>query len=98
MTIPDQTHWNWVTTDKVHYTNVKIVKIEPDCVTILFEGGGALVPISMLPDDIQKQLNYDPLAASAAAAIRKQQEDATARQIAAEHAAQAPTPTPKSTP
>ncbi len=58
--VPKQDNWTWTTTDGKTYSKVKIVKVEPDSVTILNSDGGARVPISTLPVDIQKQLNYNP--------------------------------------
>jgi len=69
-TIPAQPDWTWTTSQGV-FKNVHIIKVEADCVTILHAGGQALVAIYELPPDLQKQLNYNPAAAIAAAAARK---------------------------
>jgi thiol-disulfide isomerase/thioredoxin len=65
--IPAHDGWTWTTPDKI-YKNVKITKIEADCVTITHQDGTAVVQTWTLPSDIQKQLNYDPAAATAASA------------------------------
>lgn len=57
-TYPAQDHWTWTTSDGKTYNDVKIEKIQGDYVTIIHSDGGARVPISTLPDDLQKQLNY----------------------------------------
>jgi nucleoredoxin len=62
--LPAKPNWTWTTTDGTVYKNVKIVGIDPANVTILHEDGGTQVPMSKLPPDIQKQLNYDPQAAA----------------------------------
>jgi thiol-disulfide isomerase/thioredoxin len=85
-TLPQQVNWIWTMSDGKKYQDVKITKVEADCVTILDSEGGALVPISELPADLQKQLNYDPEAAVAASMIRAQQEEEAAQEIAAEKA------------
>jgi hypothetical protein len=81
--IPSEPHWNW-TTPKGTYREVKIVKVEADCVTILHEDGGCLVPIAMLSPDLQKQLKYDPAAAAAAARQRAQGDSAPQQEAQAE--------------
>lgn len=68
--VPQQANWTWVTTDGKVYQNVKIVKIEADCVTILHANGGARIDTSTLPAHLQSQLNYDPAMAQDASAQR----------------------------
>jgi hypothetical protein len=63
-TLPAQPNWTWTTTDGHVYKNVKVVKVDPQTVTILHENGGTNVPISTLSPDLQKQFNYDPIAAA----------------------------------
>ncbi|HEY0258123.1 MAG TPA: hypothetical protein VGC39_11815 [Candidatus Methylacidiphilales bacterium] len=55
--LPAQDHWTWTTTDGKTYQEVKIEKIEDDYVTIIHADGGARLPISTLPDDVQKKVN-----------------------------------------
>ena len=74
-TIPAQADWTWTTSQGI-FNNVHIVKVEPDCVTILHSGGNALVPIYELPTDLQRQLNYSPAAALAFAAQRPRSSNA----------------------
>jgi hypothetical protein len=64
--MPSQPNWTWTTADGKTYQNVVVTKIEPDTVTINHSLGVAHIPINLLPPDIQKQLNYDPHAASQA--------------------------------
>ena len=67
--MPSQPNWTWATSDGKTYQNVVVTKIEPDTVSITHSMGVAHVPISTLPPDIQKQLNYDPHAASELTAL-----------------------------
>jgi hypothetical protein len=55
--LPAQDHWMWTTTDGKTYREVKIEKIEKDYVTIIHAEGGVRIPISTLPDDVQKALD-----------------------------------------
>jgi len=50
-------------TDGTVYKNATILHHDAATVTILYADGGAAVPISRLPADLQKRLNYDPAAA-----------------------------------
>ena len=61
---------DWTTTDGKVYQDVKVVKTEPDAVTILHSTGGALVPLINLSPELQKRFNYDPATAEAAAVAR----------------------------
>jgi hypothetical protein len=63
--LPAQDNWTWTTSDGQTYNNVVITKIDSDTVAITHSLGVAHVPISTLPANIQKQLNYDPQAAAA---------------------------------
>ncbi len=83
--IPAQADWTWTTAQKT-YHKVQILKVEADCVTILDDEGGALVPISALPADVQRQLNYDPAAAALAAAARQRDDAASGAALARERA------------
>jgi hypothetical protein len=75
---------DWKTTDGKVYQNVKVVKTEPDAVTILFKDGGALVPLTKLPADLQKRFHYDPTLAQAAAQARAKADAANAKALQAE--------------
>lgn len=77
---------DWTTIDGKVYQNVTVLHVEPDAVTILHKDGGALVPLELLPDDLQKRFHYDPTKAKAAADERMQQEIADARALRAERA------------
>lgn len=61
---------DWTTTDGKVYKDVKVVKLEADAVTILYNEGGALVPLATLPPALQEKFHYDPDKANAAAAAR----------------------------
>jgi hypothetical protein len=63
--LPAQANWTWTTSDGKSYQNVVITSINPEVVSISHSMGVAHVPIMQLPDDLQKQLNYDPAAAIA---------------------------------
>jgi beta-glucanase (GH16 family) len=94
---------DWTTTDGKTYQQVTVVKTDDDAVTILDQDGGALVPLSTLPPDLQQRFHYDPAKAKIAAARRLAEDQANAQALADEkktEAAQqqpvnpAPTPTP----
>jgi len=78
---------DWKTIDGKCYQNVTVLHCEPDAVTILDKNGGALIPLELLPDDLQKRFHYDPEKAKAAADARMQQEIADARAMRAERVA-----------
>jgi nucleoredoxin len=67
--MPAQSNWTWTTSDGTTYQDVVVTKIEPTTVTITHSLGVAHIPISSLPADIQKKLNYDPAAASQIATL-----------------------------
>jgi thiol-disulfide isomerase/thioredoxin len=67
--MPAQPNWTWETSDGKTFQNVVVTKIEAETVTITHEMGAAHIPITLLPSDIQKQLNYDPHAASQPVAL-----------------------------
>jgi hypothetical protein len=57
---------DWTINSKT-YLNVKVTKVEPDQVHILFDGGIGAIKMVDMPSDLQKRFNYDPTAAKAAA-------------------------------
>jgi hypothetical protein len=69
--LPAQPSWTWRTPDGKAYYDVVIDKLEADRVTIVYDGGRAIIDISLLPSDIQSQLNYDPELAAKAKAERQ---------------------------
>lgn len=74
---------DWQTTDGKTYKDIKVVKQDAVYVTILCADGGAKIEISNLPPDLQKKLNYDPLAAQAqVATTKKEQDEITANKAA----------------
>jgi hypothetical protein len=70
---------DWMTIDGKSYPGVKVIKIEPDAVTILYRDGGALIPLAKLTDDLQKKFNYDAAIAKAAADARDKADFENAR-------------------
>jgi hypothetical protein len=82
--IPAQPHWTWTTRDGKVYEDVVIKKVEADCVTILYRDGGARIDTYNLPQDIQKQLNYDPSLAGDAAMKRAAEDQISAAELAQE--------------
>jgi hypothetical protein len=72
--LPARPNWTWTTLNGKTYEDVVVEKVEADCVTILHRDGGARIDISMLPGDIQQQLNYDPALAYAASEERAKEE------------------------
>jgi nucleoredoxin len=62
--MPAQPNWTWTTSDGKSYQNVVVTQIGADTATITHSLGVAHVSIALLPPDIQKQLDYDPRAAS----------------------------------
>lgn len=76
---------DWTTIDGKVYHQIKVIKVEPDAVTILYEDGGALVPLIMLPQELQKKFNYDAATAKAAADARQQADLENARALRAEY-------------
>ena len=61
---------DWKTNDGKVYQDVKVVRSEPDAVTILHHDGGGRIPLANLPPDLQKRFHYDPAKAKAAADAR----------------------------
>ncbi len=77
---------DWTTTDGKVYRDVKVMKAEADAVTIICKDGGALVPLSTLPPDLQQRFDYDPAKAQAAADARAKANADSAKQLAIEKA------------
>ncbi len=50
------------TIDGCTYENVTIQKITPSGLEIMYRRGVAFIDFSILPDDVQKKYNYDPMA------------------------------------
>jgi len=61
---PAQPNWTWTTTDGHVYHKVKVLKMDPQTITILHQDGGAAVSMDTLPPDLQKLFNYNPEAAA----------------------------------
>jgi hypothetical protein len=75
---------DWKTTDGTVYQDVKVIKVEDDAVTILYEDGGARIPLTKLPPDLQKKFSYDPVKAKAAADARAKADAESAKNLQAE--------------
>jgi hypothetical protein len=75
---------DWTTIDGKVYPQIKVIKVETDAVTILYRDGGALIPLIMLPDDLQKKFHYNAALAKAAADARDQADFENARALRAE--------------
>jgi hypothetical protein len=74
---------DWTTIDGKVYHQIRVIKVEPDAVTILHRDGGALIPLIMLPEELQKKFNYDASVAKAAADARQQADFENARALRA---------------
>ena len=73
--LPAQPDWIWTTSDGTIYQQVVITKLGPETVSITHAMGVAHdIPLSNLPPDVQKKLNYDPAQAAAARAERKRED------------------------
>jgi hypothetical protein len=75
---------DWTTTEGKVYREVKVLKAEPDAVSILYRDGGALIPLAKLPLDLQKRFHYDPASARIAAEARAQADAQNAAALQAE--------------
>ena len=72
---------DWTTSDGKTYKQVTVVRVEDDAVTILDEDGGALVPLALLPPDLQQRYHYDPEKAKIAAERRQSESEASTQAI-----------------
>jgi hypothetical protein len=75
---------DWTTIGGTVYRDVKVLKTEPDAVTIIYRDGGALIPLKLLPDDLQKRFHYDPSKARAAADERIRNDESNFKALSAE--------------
>jgi hypothetical protein len=75
---------DWKTTDGTIYRDVKVVQVEDDAVTILYQDGGALVPLVKLPTNLQQKFDYDPVKAKMAADARSKADAQNAKALQAE--------------
>ncbi len=64
---------DWKLTDGTTYQDVKVVKTEPDAVTILHHDGGGRVSMDKLPPELKERFHYDALSAKLATAARELQ-------------------------
>jgi len=74
---------DWIVEGKA-YSDVKVVKVEADCVTILDSDGGARIELSKLSPELQKKFNYDPSKAQVAANKRASEMQASQDLLQAE--------------
>ena len=72
---------DWTTSDGKTYKAITVVKVEDDAVTILDEDGGALVPLAVLPADLQQKYHYDAAKAKIAAEKRAAAAEASTQAI-----------------
>ena len=75
---------DWTTTDGTKYQNVRVIRVEDDAITILYNDGGALVPIMKLPPKLQQKFDYDPAKAKIAADARAKEDAENAKKLQAE--------------
>jgi hypothetical protein len=75
---------DWTTTDGMKYQNVKVVKVEDDAVTIIYNNGGALVSLNKLNHALQERFDYDPTKAKTAADARAKADAESAKELQAE--------------
>jgi hypothetical protein len=81
---------DWTTLDgKTTYKGVSVLSHDDGYVTILDSDGGAKVPLSRLPANLQKRFGYDPAKAAAAVAAAEAQEAMDRQAIAQESDAEA---------
>jgi hypothetical protein len=82
--IPSQPNWTLTTLNNQIHNNAVITKVEADCITLTDSTGGGLIPIGNLPEELQKQLHYDPEIATFAARQRLQSEQANTQLLTSE--------------
>ena len=75
---------DWKTSDGKVYEDVKLIRLDPDTVTILDKEGGARIPLAKLSPDLQKRFGYDPDLAKAAADARAKAAALDAKELQAE--------------
>jgi hypothetical protein len=75
---------DWTTSDGKVYQDVKLIRLDPDTVTILHKDGGAQIPLDKLSPDLQKRFGYDPELAKAAADARAKEAALNAKELQAE--------------
>jgi hypothetical protein len=75
---------DWTTADGKVYREVKVIRVEPDAITILYKDGGALIPLQKLSPTLQRRFSYDPIKAKAAAEARIREDAESARELQAE--------------
>lgn len=61
----------WHTTDGQVYTGVEVIGMYPNCVAIMDDNGAATVDLAVLPPDLQKVFNFDPVFAARAKASQQ---------------------------
>jgi hypothetical protein len=80
-----QTNFLTVTNNEgIVFKNIKVIKIDPDGLIYLIpnEGGGGKLKFNTLPAAIQRQYNYNPVAAQKADALKKDSDKKFAQQSA----------------
>jgi len=74
---------DWTTSDGKTYRGITVISHDTLTVTVLYQDGGAAIPLATLPPSIQKKYNFD----AKAAAVLKAKEDAEAAALQAKTAA-----------
>jgi hypothetical protein len=72
---------DWTTINGKVYPQVRVIKVDADAVTILYRDGGAMIPLLLLPEELQKKFHYDPAIAKAAADARDKADFDNARAL-----------------
>lgn len=83
---PATTKMSITTTDGRQYEDVTVVKVTDETISIEHSAGVATIPMAVLPPDLQKKYNYDPVRLAKLAEERKAAEAARVR-LEAEKAA-----------
>ena len=69
--LPAHPHWTWDVGNR-EFTNVVVTHVDADLVTIAADSGTAQIDIALLPGETRRELHYDSVLASQAAAARKE--------------------------
>ncbi|HEX4139191.1 MAG TPA: hypothetical protein VHY09_02510 [Candidatus Methylacidiphilales bacterium] len=70
--LPAHPHWTWDIGNR-EFNDVVVTRVDADRVTIAADSGMAQIDIALLPGEIRRELNYDPVLADQAAAARRAQ-------------------------
>lgn len=70
--LPAHPRWTWDVGNR-EFADVIVTHVDADMVTITSNSGPAQIDIALLPTEIRRELNYDPVLAAQATAARKAQ-------------------------